>query len=305
MSLLPGFFGIEKEREIKPVNGLIVIRLIELGNQILENYTMNDMISRRVSIWEYYTKVYNKIKSDAPVFSEKDLDDYVISQSNHDFGPNNSLFQGIYTSCLLELLTRINQSEGKRTKVHINGKGNKFPFLFGIARTADEVIIEHFVGDSICRNMVEVDTLVLQDNSGDDLARHIKNAKTVISRGNHGDYLCGGIAYAENMYSINDDCVNLWSGAGFNGHINFGALVNPKFNLMHCATDIHYTFSQIKPYKFMPDPEWKYCVEKWIWGHMTKRDYHKENPLIDKLQETNSIDDLKKLCNELHDTYKL
>jgi hypothetical protein len=298
--MLEQFNGIEKERE--------AIVADDSRQQTLEQLMQIGEICAALQceapvFCRGHDEMYNFIRSRNVSFDEIDLKNYVymIMQSDSE----DMLSYGIYTGALLSILTERNESQNKGTKLHINGYGGRFDYMFSGAKQADDVIIEHFSGGWICSNMIDINSLMLLNNSGDSIARDIQKVKTLISKDNHGDYLCGRTANAEQIYSINDDCVNLWSGAGFNGHINFGALVNPKLGKPHCAIDVNFIFSQMLPSKYMKNPEEKYSVERWIWGHMTKRDYHTEIPLIDELQETDSIDELKRLCDKLHETYKL
>ena len=87
-------------------------------------------------------------------FNERDLKTLVLTMVNSDYDSDESRKAlGLYTGILLQSLTEKNVKQGKRTRVYINGYGNRFDYLFYACKHVDELVLENFTGDYICSSM--------------------------------------------------------------------------------------------------------------------------------------------------------
>ncbi|MBW3017851.1 hypothetical protein KY325_01695 [Candidatus Woesearchaeota archaeon] len=140
--------GIEKEREEK-VETSNLEKLIEIGNWAIKKYRRRNFDKR----YKVHEDMYKDLLKKQPEFTEADLKSYVLAKANSDYEQKERLALGFYTGCLLQILTERNNEQEKRTRIYINGHGNRFDNLFDYARTVDDLIIDNFQGEHICHGI--------------------------------------------------------------------------------------------------------------------------------------------------------
>ena len=145
--------GIEKGREEKERDeGKKFKLLTKIKNQMIKKYIdpkywggegqLNDQIYPSM-----YAELESKILRDVEL-TKGDIINYVMQNLNDKALADAwiNYIHGMYTGCLLELLTRRNQKQNKRTQIYLNGMGKTFFGLFYNARQVDELILENFSG---------------------------------------------------------------------------------------------------------------------------------------------------------------
>lgn len=179
--------GIEKEREeTKRHNNLDY--MIASCDTILAEF-------ENIEIWninkgwayqgirkeELYNKIFERTSQllEDTDFNENDLTGFVLAKANkHHHQINKRVIAGLYSGCLLHLLTKRNRAKGENTKFYINGQGKRFDCLFSHARQIDELVLENLQGDNICeyvgthdypmyKEHAKAGTVVLLDIEGD------------------------------------------------------------------------------------------------------------------------------------------
>lgn len=172
------FKGIREEREIAETRKGKLEFLIDTENEIIKAGLQEACINHAVQ-HQFYLKLKDDLlkKTD---FSENDLKGYILARTNF-FEPESrkALLAGIYSGCLLQLLTERNNQKGKKTQLYVNGCGSRFDYLFAYAHKIDDVIIENFTGNNIC----------------DKLASHKGKANSVILKNITGLNICSEIAH--------------------------------------------------------------------------------------------------------------
>jgi hypothetical protein len=155
------FKGIEKEREEK-VNTSNLDYLLEICDEVVvEHKKVLLKQTEDKDLSQLCTSVYEQIKKTID-FSEQDLKDLIFTKANKDFEIREAQAIGIYTGILLQILTERNKEEGKKTRFYINGKGNKFDYLFHSANIIGDLIVENFRGKFIC-------AFLEKDDAGDSI----------------------------------------------------------------------------------------------------------------------------------------
>jgi len=87
-------------------------------------------------------------------FSEADLKSFIYTKCDVELPFHwHKIVLGMYTGCLLELLTKRNRQDGKRTRFYINGNGSTFGYLFYRARDVDMLVVENFYGLGLCNDI--------------------------------------------------------------------------------------------------------------------------------------------------------
>jgi hypothetical protein len=292
---------IGKGREFQPINVPVVSKLTALGNEILKKYEGIHIMPKLSELDKHQDDIYTDVVTEAPAFDEKDLADYILAQCNHELNLDSSQTLGMYTGCLLELLTWINRSEGIKAHLHVNGRGNRFPYLFYMTRNADDVIVENFSGNGICEDINEVGTLALIRNTGNHMAYEIKKAGNVVLKDNTGDFLCSRIENAEQIYSINDRSQDLLHEAGRNGNVKFSTIIMPYFDTGH----LYSVSGFIDRFLFFGESckDWKYSVMEYARGGLSSQHFEKENPLVDKLRLAENTEKILGIGKELRILY--
>lgn len=152
MSPFDNLKGIQKEREVKDRKKTNLEYLLEAEKVIVEKYSKGITKFDVGALSEKICPVLNKeVKKNLEYinFNKEDIKDLIFAKVNNDYNVYETQVLGAYTGCLLNLLTERNQKDGKRTKLYINGHGNRFDYLFFRTTNIDELIINNFVGDWI------------------------------------------------------------------------------------------------------------------------------------------------------------
>jgi len=188
--------------------------------------------------YERLTQLLGNIK-----FTEIDLKEFILAKANTDYQEDYSAALGLFTGCLLEILTKRNTEEGKRTIVYINGQGNKFDYLFSHARAVDTLVVDNFRGDNICYNISNsldkrAKTIAVLNISGDRTCAgvngHIWNLFIIDC---YGDYIASRIsersenAGIRNCYIINANGNYIANKLAAEGKINYVFIVNENGNV--------------------------------------------------------------------------
>src|SRR3989338_11343124 len=120
---------------------------------------------------EYSSRIYwqlSKQLADVRI-DEKTIEDVVFCKFNSDYSEDKKVALGVFTGVLAQIVTEKNQSHGKRTRIYINGKGNKFDYLFFGANNVDEIFLQNLRGNDICRLIQNASRLVGADLRGDNI----------------------------------------------------------------------------------------------------------------------------------------
>ncbi len=158
---LPGLDGMLPGAKVKGRNKVALDHLMGIGNDIAKEYVVefNQMLdeSHRACKDEYYDslhkKIYARLKNNLlkeVQFDETDLCDFIYLNLDRKSDYLEQVIFGIYSGCLLTLLTERNREQNKRTKIYVNGEGKRFSYLFHSAKDVDELIVNSFRGESIC-----------------------------------------------------------------------------------------------------------------------------------------------------------
>ncbi|MCX6710241.1 MAG: hypothetical protein NTV63_04820 [Candidatus Woesearchaeota archaeon] len=83
-------------------------------------------------------------------YTEKDIENFVLSQSGSGENESEEMFIGIYAGAIVENLGR--RKGRKKTIIAIDGKGRKFNYLFHCIRNFGEIYLSNFNGTYICHN---------------------------------------------------------------------------------------------------------------------------------------------------------
>lgn len=189
--------GIDKPKDVHARDPTILNRLVDIGTYVVDKYTKIKIeadikyiftSTSQTDFEKVYLPLFDELndKLKDVLYDEEDLASLVLAETNADYDLDASLVQGIYTSCLLHLLTIRNYEKGRRTRLHINGQGNRFNHLFSYAHIVDELILENFCGDSICSYIGSyrgaVNRIVVKDIKGDCLLSSIGTVNGTIEQ---------------------------------------------------------------------------------------------------------------------------
>ncbi|MFC1698267.1 hypothetical protein ACFL1H_08080, partial [Nanoarchaeota archaeon] len=144
-----------EERDIKIVKTPNSDYINELGIEVLNKfYTSNNPINIDAENIEYY---YNNIfHYVAPKIKKINYDDLTFFiHANLNIHDNNNysktspyFFLGAYSGCLLHILTQIHPQ-----RYYINGLGQRFDYLFCGANYFDELIVDNFESQGLCKGV--------------------------------------------------------------------------------------------------------------------------------------------------------
>ncbi len=88
-------------------------------------------------------------------YTEEDIKSFIFANINRKLTEDEAKVLGLYTGCLLSILTDKNKAQNKPTKLYIDGGGARFDYLFHSARHVDELIVDNFEGISPCNGVGE------------------------------------------------------------------------------------------------------------------------------------------------------
>jgi len=259
---------IHPTRELEVVEEESNLRtLLEVCDQVVEKYEEMRTNCERDEIPNYlvgygrlYSAMYDYVKNNFlrnVMFTEDDLRAFVITkafskndESDKKIGLYNGhdvdktkIRPGMYSGCLLQLLTERNKKAGRNTKFYVNGQGLKFNFLFTYAKHIDEVIVDNFKGDCLCEgiasqngsaNSVAVINCKNADNENGSVGHigaHDGIVGSVIVLNHEGGYTpdhagtCGG--YANSVVVVNGSGKFIGSRSGaFGGNLGSSLILN-------------------------------------------------------------------------------
>jgi len=143
--------GIEKEREERKREHTLE-KLIEAGKKIIYEVMPGFKQKFRVEIRDEMQEKLDIELKDVK-YTENDIKEYIYANANKDIEMNPARILGIYTGCLLTLLTQRNKKENKETILYLDGKENRFDYLFSHAKHFDAVVLDNFKGERICEGI--------------------------------------------------------------------------------------------------------------------------------------------------------
>jgi hypothetical protein len=118
--------------------------MLEISKEILTKFPQDHNIVRTREILSRAVEDDHK----GVHFNEADLASFVYHNANN--GKTDPILFGLYTGCLLSLLTTRREEQRKDSRVHIDGKGERFDYLFYGAQFVDELFVENVRGDNVC-----------------------------------------------------------------------------------------------------------------------------------------------------------
>jgi len=149
--------GIEKEREEKERENNIAY-LIGFGESIIEHQYLTLKEREPPALMfneipkEIYNTIYRTAKAELPDFTGKDIEQFIRKADTKQDKARSKLL-GMYSGCLLQILTERNREKKERTRLYFNGQGKHFSYLFSFTDKFDELIVDGFKGENICSNM--------------------------------------------------------------------------------------------------------------------------------------------------------
>ncbi len=152
---LPGLDGMLPGGNVKGREKTTLEELDEVSKVILKECSVYPLgwVDVDLSVSDTcYKRMYGKaekILKDIE-FDALDIDSYIFSRINIDLDPIDETNRGMFTGCLLEILTKRRRKQGLGTRFYINGHGAKFPYLFLFAKHVDELVVDGFKGSSVC-----------------------------------------------------------------------------------------------------------------------------------------------------------
>ncbi len=151
---LPGLDGMLPGAKVKGREKAVLEYLVEAEKVIREEY-LDQLKGRDRQIIKTYFQIYEKLKTDLlrdVDFSDRDILTYIDyrveteGQFKTDEKDELDAFFGLYTGCLLSILTERNEEAGLPTSVYFDGKGREIPYLFYCAHKVDELIVNNLSG---------------------------------------------------------------------------------------------------------------------------------------------------------------
>ncbi len=132
-------------------------------------------------------------------YSWKDLSDYILESAKEKLESAESLVRGIYSGCLLHLLTERNKEKKEGTDFCFDGEGKRFDYLFSFAKEVDTLHLKNCRGDGIAGYLGSygghLNQLLLTSSKGNALANWVGSygghAGTVLAGNNQGDWTAG------------------------------------------------------------------------------------------------------------------
>jgi len=155
--------GIEKGREEKEKQNMSSLEiLLELSDKVIGDkayleltnaYSNSGTEKLKMLCPTMWENLQDKLKD--VEYNEDDLKNFIMARANiyNSFDPEQKIL-GAYAGFLLQLLTHRNKEKGERTTFYIDGKKNKFDYLFCSAQDIDELIVDNFRGTGICSYII-------------------------------------------------------------------------------------------------------------------------------------------------------
>ena len=157
--------------------------------------------------------------------TEQDIKEFVLATSNIEMPSiDHRVALGIYSGCLLTLLAERNKREGKETKFHINGHGNRFDYLFIGVNGLDEIIVQRFSGDDILNNIYGVKRIIGIGIKGDSPLCYCdgsdKTESQIVGIGIEGSHTFYHTSSVNQVIGLGLSGKSLFTGVGFYGEVN-------------------------------------------------------------------------------------
>lgn len=219
------WIGKEKDKKMKDNNLEILIDLFRFARDDTV-CDLADLEEDPVEVYERMVKFVRKSTWNSKIITELSLKDFVNVNFDSSYCVDEKIILGIFTGCLLTLLTEYNRREKKRTRVVIDGHGRGFDHLFSCARYVDELVLKNLKGSRICSNVAshngKANAIVIDGVKGEEvlieaggLGGRIKGISltncsgdrnlssigfsagqvgTIIAKNNIGSLLCSGLA---------------------------------------------------------------------------------------------------------------
>ncbi len=213
---LPGLDGMLPGGNVKGREKTVLEKLIEaekLAVQFcLDTYSIEEDKIHEMLLEKLKTELLTDFD-----FKIRDLMSYVrFISTQESYYPKfllpdkKQLARGYYSGCLLEILTLKRKEQGLGTKLHFDGDGGTFDYLFSRARYVDEVVIDNLKGDGICEfiasNGGEANLIMLLNCKGIDLGNTIGynkgKIKLFVAVGNDGNETAAGAGMDANVDTI-------------------------------------------------------------------------------------------------------
>lgn len=202
-SVFDALEGIEPARNVRVRQKTSLEKLLILADAFLQEPI--DEVTAYIGVEyfgeiliEYSSKKYEQLSkqlADVPI-DEATLEEFVFSMLNSDHSEDKGLALGVFTGILAQIVTERNQAQGKRTRIYINGNGNKFDYLFYGANNVDEIFLQNLRGNDICSYIQNASRLVgvglfgnsIFDECGDFRKEKTKRVKEVVVIGVNGNH---------------------------------------------------------------------------------------------------------------------
>lgn len=165
--LLPnGLDGIQDARDVRDRDTTTLEILLKTSDKILKEPTKD--LPKLLSddfhgeLLDYSSEVHQKVSEqlNSVQINETDLEMFILYNSNSDQPEDKRIALGIFTGALAQMITERNAREGKRTRIYINGQGNRFDYLFLGAHNVDEIFVQNLRGKNICGDIQSAFRLV-------------------------------------------------------------------------------------------------------------------------------------------------
>ncbi|MBS3121971.1 hypothetical protein J4434_03760 [Candidatus Woesearchaeota archaeon] len=277
-----------------------------------------------------YNSIYRRLKDvnlKHVFFTGDDLIYFISAKANNDYGEPGSFALGLFTGCLLHLLTIRNRAQGRRTRFYINGQGNKFDYLFCGAREVDELIVDNFNGSHLCTHVGSfnghVDYVVIMNSSGERLGSNIGsdhgeiNNVIFINTNGESTALCIGSPFDSNKTKIRKNQIGnviivnnygedvAWS-VGFGSYVNNVIIINADGLSGGQGIGSHLGFKG-KVIRLLIYPQ--YNLRKEDYGTPmpeAKHIYLHDNALTEysRLTSGHTIDELIEVANKMNGGYE-
>lgn len=161
------FAGIDDAKDVQARQETTLEKLVNAASKLIPEFVEKSQVRTSygrlydfdVLLEHNYDEMYTILKEielKDVSFTEDDLRQFIFSNANNDGAGMDiraSQWLGIFTGCLLQLLTERNKEKGKETVFYVNGNGNRFDYLFFGARKIHELFVESFCGDFICNHI--------------------------------------------------------------------------------------------------------------------------------------------------------
>ncbi|MBT5022032.1 hypothetical protein HOK51_07770 [Candidatus Woesearchaeota archaeon] len=232
-----------KPKGVKVKDSSKLEKLIEIGNSIMTRFVDSCSEYSRNEDSRLHPEIVKILKTELLSefeFNTDDLISFVHAKSGVEGSETELKILGFYSGALLSMLTEKNIWLNQKTRVHINGEGNSFPYLFSYAQYIDEIIIENFKGKQVCNNISQGESkanlIVFANMCGNEFGWRAgegkKIAKSVYFINNDFGEEDFPYVYAKTAWFINNNHDSFWGHVGSGNTNDFWLLNNQKKGIM-------------------------------------------------------------------------